>query len=108
MFLLHQDLEYVLHTASPFKQTWADAVQDMLDPAIQGTLQTLRSIKAHAAHVKRVVVLSSIVTLMEPTESKHIDESLWNPVTRDAAISNPRLTYVGSKVWLPMSKFDFH
>ncbi|KAL8955431.1 MAG: hypothetical protein Q9183_006649, partial [Haloplaca sp. 2 TL-2023] len=98
VFDAHRDLDYVLHTASPFTQKWTDAVKEVLDPAIRGTLEMLRSIKAHAPSVKRVVLLSSFVTLMNPSGGiRAYDDSMWNPVTWDAAVANPRMTYTGSK-----------
>lgn len=99
VFVSHINLDYVLHTASPFTPKWADAVKEILDPAVKGTLETLRSIKAHAPRVKRVVLLSSFVTFMNPgAEIQVYDESMWNPVTWDAAVTDRRLTYTGSKV----------
>ncbi|KAL9622623.1 MAG: hypothetical protein Q9204_008013 [Flavoplaca sp. TL-2023a] len=98
-FAHHRDVDYVLHTASPFTQKWTDAVKEMLDPAVQGTVETLRSIKAHAPAVKRVIILSSFVAVMNPSGGVQVyDESMWNPVTWDAAVANPRLTYTASKV----------
>ena len=62
----------------------------------------LRSIKAHTPTVKRVVILSSFVTLMNLSDGiRTYDEAMWNPVTWDAAVANPRMTYSGSKVGQP-------
>jgi nucleoside-diphosphate-sugar epimerase len=94
----HNDLDYVLHTASPFTFQFKDAEADILRPAIQGTLETLQSVKAYAPKVKRVVLTSSIVTMMDAAHASEMDETRWNPVTWDAAVGNPRLTYIGSKV----------
>lgn len=107
VFVSHIDLDYVLHTASPFTPKWADAVKEILDPAVKGTLETLRSIKAHAPRVKRVVILSSFVTFMNPAaEIQVYDESMWNPVTWDSAVTNRGLTYTGSKVSQTREVFD--
>ncbi|KAL8993293.1 MAG: hypothetical protein Q9169_006454 [Polycauliona sp. 2 TL-2023] len=108
VFTAHGDLDYVLHTASPFTQKWTDAVKEVLDPAIQGTIETLRSIQAHAPSVKRVVILSSFVTLMNPSGGVQVyDESMWNPVTWEASVANPRLTYTGSKTLAEKAAWDF-
>ena len=99
VFISHHDFDYVLHTASPFTQKWEDAVKEILDPAVKGTVETLRSINAHAPTVKRVVILSSFVTLMNPTaQIQMYDESMWNPVTWGSAVTDRRFTYTGSKV----------
>ena len=107
IFYSHRDFDFVLHTASPFTQKWVDAVKEILDPAVKGTVETLRSIKAHAPTVKRVVILSSFVTLMNPLAGIQVyDESMWNPVTWDAAVSDRRFTYTGSKVSQPGGVFQ--
>lgn len=108
IFQTHQDITYVLHTASPFIQQWQDAAADVLEPAIEGTKQTLRSIHANAPGVKRVVILSSFVTFMVPPAADDkaamvYDGSTWNPVTWEAAVAQPRLTYTGSKVSGPLT-----
>lgn len=74
-------------------------MKDILEPALKGTVGTLESIKNHAPTVRRVIVLSSFAALINYiSPPKVYDETSWNPVTWDAAVSNPRLTYPGSKV----------
>ncbi len=74
---------------------------------MKGTVETLRSINAHAPTVKRVVILSSFVTLMNPSAEVQVyDESMWNPVTWDTAVADRRLTYTGSKASQPGDVFS--
>ncbi|KAI8264562.1 Ketoreductase azaE [Colletotrichum sp. SAR11_239] len=47
--------EAVIHTASPFSFSVADVQQDLLDPALNGTINILHAIKKSASYVKRVV-----------------------------------------------------
>jgi hypothetical protein len=47
--------EIVIHTASPFILTVTNPKRDLIDPAINGTIGILKSIKAGAPSVKRVV-----------------------------------------------------
>ncbi|CAH0039091.1 unnamed protein product [Clonostachys rhizophaga] len=92
------DLDYVIHTASPFLAKFEDPVLDVLEPAINGTVGILRAIKEHAPQVKRVVITSSFAAIVN-TESppKVYDESSWNPVTWDESLSDKSKTYRGSK-----------
>jgi nucleoside-diphosphate-sugar epimerase len=91
--------DYVIHTASPFPTTFADPVKDLLDPAIKGTTGILSAIKSYAPQVKRVVVTSSFASMAnEGSPPKIYDESSWNPVTWDEAVTQRSKAYRGSKV----------
>ncbi|XP_058082534.1 phenylacetaldehyde reductase-like [Magnolia sinica] len=52
----------VFHTASPFMHTADDPQADLIDPAVKGTLNVLRSC-AKSSSVKRVVVTSSTAAI---------------------------------------------
>ncbi|KQK04425.1 cinnamoyl-CoA reductase 1 [Brachypodium distachyon] len=53
--------ECVFHTASPFYHNVKDPKAELLDPAVEGTLNVLRSCKK--ASIKRVVVTSSMAAV---------------------------------------------
>lgn len=93
--------DYVAHTASPFHYEILDPVKDFLDPAIKGTTGLLKSAKAYAPTLKRVVITSSSAAILDPfNHAKVYDETHWAPWTvRDA--QNPETTYLTSKV-LPL------
>lgn len=94
--------DYVIHTASPFHNNFADPIEGILDPAVKGTTGILRAIKAFAPEVKRVVVTSSFAAIVNmAAHPKVYDETSWNPVTWDEAVSDRSLTYRGSKVRHP-------
>lgn len=57
--------EAVIHTASPFHFNAKDIKKDLIDPAVIGTTGILKSIKASAPTVKRVVVTSSFATIVD-------------------------------------------
>ena len=57
-----QGCDYVMHVASPFWIANPKNESDMLTPAVEGTLRVLRA--AQKAQVKRVVLTSSIVSMM--------------------------------------------
>lgn len=97
----------VLHTASPYSMTVADAKRDLLDPAVNGTLTVLQSVvkanktaaaaaaapaaaaaadgKAAAAAppaVRRVVLTSSVAAITDSPESDHTyTEADWNKLS---------------------------
>ena len=56
-----QSVEYVLHIASPFPLYEPEKEDDLIIPAVQGTLRVLRA--AHKAGVKRVVQVSSVAAI---------------------------------------------
>lgn len=73
-------------------------MKDFLDPAIKGTTGILKSIKAYAPSVKRVVITSSFAAIVNPdNHPKVYDESSWNPITWDEALDHSKV-YRGSKV----------
>jgi len=53
--------EYVIHTASPFKNVVEDPQRDLIDPALQGTTKVVSA--AIKAGVKRCVVTSSVAAV---------------------------------------------
>lgn len=66
--------KYAIHCASPNKQEADDPQKEIVDPAVEGILNFLRS--CHKADVKRVVVTSSIAAMMGC--GGKFDESCWN------------------------------
>jgi nucleoside-diphosphate-sugar epimerase len=90
--------QFVIHTASPYHFNIQDPIKDFLDPAIKGTTGILKSVKAHAPTVKRVVVTSSSATILNPlNHAKVYDETIWGTTTWEQAM-DPRLAYRASKV----------
>jgi nucleoside-diphosphate-sugar epimerase len=74
-------------------------VKGLLDPAINGTTGILRAIKVFAPQVKRVVITSSFAAIVNPaSHPKVYDESSWNPVTWNEAVTERAKAYRGSKV----------
>lgn len=87
-----------MHTASPYHDDIQDPVKDILDPAIKGTTGLLKSVKANAPTVKRLVLLSSSAAILNPKgHAKVYDETMWPPVTWEDAM-DPKSTYRCSKV----------
>jgi nucleoside-diphosphate-sugar epimerase len=53
--------DYVVHTASPFPLVTPRDEQELIKPAVEGTLSVLRA--CHTHKVKRVVITSSIAAI---------------------------------------------
>lgn len=111
----HSDLgipQLTKTAASPFHFNWTDAKSELLDPAIVGTTSILKAIKKSAPGVKRVVVTSSLVSVIsvaglhEP--GKVFDESDWNPLTYEDGLSGDKGTaYRVSKTVAERSAWKF-
>lgn len=57
------DITAVIHVASPFTGTVNDPKKDMLDPAIEGTMNVVRS--THNAGINRIIITSSFVAVFD-------------------------------------------
>jgi dihydroflavonol-4-reductase len=69
--------QYVIHTASPYETDVEDPQRDLIDPAVQGTLNVLRA-AAKSPTVKRVVLTSSFAAITDEPDGSLLDESDWN------------------------------
>ncbi|PYH40460.1 SDR family oxidoreductase [Aspergillus saccharolyticus JOP 1030-1] len=98
-----KDVCGVIHTASPFALTVADNEKDLLQPAIQGTLNVLDSIAAHGTAVRRVVVTSSFAAILDLSQGLRpgyrYTEADWNPCTYEEAktTTDASVAYCASK-----------
>lgn len=94
----------VIHSASPFLFKDIKSNRDFLDPAVKGTTEILKSVKAVAPNVKRVIVTSSFAAVgdlanPENMYGKMYTDDDWNPVSWDEAVesTNARVGYQASK-----------
>lgn len=73
-----QGMDALMHTASPFPLIQPKNPDDVVRPAVEGTLRALRAAKA--AGVERVVLTSSgaAVTNREPPADRPFDERDWS------------------------------
>jgi dihydroflavonol-4-reductase len=92
----------VFHTASPYVVDVADPQRDLIDPAVQGTLNVLRAC-ARASGIGRVVLTSSMAAVTDEPDSTHVlTEADWN--TRSTLDRNP---YYLSKTLAERAAWDF-
>jgi nucleoside-diphosphate-sugar epimerase len=111
VFKTHPEIEAVIHTASPFHFNVEDPVKDMLDPAVIGTTNVLNAIKTYGPQVKKVVVTSSMVSVVD-RDAAHppgtvLTEDTWVQISWEDAKKGGALTYRGSKVFAEKALWDF-
>jgi len=96
------DCEYVIHMASPYAVDVKDPKKDLLDPALQGTLNVLSACQK-AGGVKRVVLTSSMAAITDEADSgKVFTEDDWNE--KSSLDRNP---YYYSKTEAEKAAWDF-
>ena len=107
-FSKYSDVDYIIHTASPYALDMDDPQKDLVDPAVHGTLSLLRAAST-SARVKRVVITSSLAAVTDsPDKTKVLTEADWN--TKSSLKRNP---YYYSKMqaekaaWKYMEDNDF-
>ena len=92
--------DYIMHVASPFAIANPKSEDEMIVPAVQGTLRALRAAQANG--VKRVVLTSSIVAMAGHMKTGTFDQNSWTDV--DA----PKLNiYSKSKTLAERAAWDF-
>ncbi|CAK1355358.1 unnamed protein product [Cercospora beticola] len=92
-----------------------ESVAELLDPAIIGTTGILRSIKAHAPSVRRVVITSSLAAMIHPWQGAWpgnypghtYTEADWNPITAEQAFQDPLCGYRFSKKQAEQAAWSF-
>jgi hypothetical protein len=114
--------ELVIHTASPCFLNAKDIrkvsalflhsisqltlIQEVIGPAVIGTVGILKAVQANAPSVTRVVITSSFVSvfdLSKGTRPGHVyTEKEWSTITLEEALSNPTIGYFGNyKISVP-------
>jgi dihydroflavonol-4-reductase len=92
----------VMHTASPYVLDVADPQRDLVDPAVDGTLNVL-SAAAREPSVRRVVLTSSFAAVTdEPDGTRVLTEADWNE--KSTLSRNP---YYYSKTLAERAAWDF-
>lgn len=94
----------LMHTASPFPIASPENEDDIIRPAVDGTLRALRAAKK--AGVKRVVLTSSVAAVYGsdlPAGVSEFDETMWTDVTHPVG----RVAYTKSKTLAEKAAWDF-
>jgi nucleoside-diphosphate-sugar epimerase len=91
-----------------------DNVRDLLDPAVKGTTEVLKSIQKNNPNVKRVVITSSFASIVDMDKGARsgytYTEKDWNPVTYETASNKDTdggVAYCASKTFAERAAYDF-
>lgn len=78
------DFDAVAHTSSPFHGN-ADDPQEIIGPAVKGTVSVLEAVQKYAPTVKRIVVTSSVAAIISPKDpgTYTFTEADWNDFSPD-------------------------
>ena len=107
-----QDVDGVIHTASPFTVEVEDNERDLLEPAIKGTTEIIQAVQTYAPQVKRVVITSSFASIIDLSLGNRpgyiYSEADWNPITYDQAkVADGPTAYCASKAFAERAAWDF-
>ena len=112
VFQAHPDIKYVQHTASPFHFQGEDAENDLIKPAINGTLSALFGAHKYGSNVKKIVITSSFAAMIQTPplfddHSKIYTSADWNNVTLEEGKQNMNVGYVASKALAEKAAWNF-
>jgi dihydroflavonol-4-reductase len=91
----------VLHMASPYTLESKDALKELVEPAVKGTLHALEAAAATPS-VKRVVLTSSMAAVTDEPDGRVLTEADWN--TKSSLTRNP---YYFAKAEAERAAWDF-
>lgn len=104
----------VFHLASPFVLQVKNNATDLLDPAINGTTELLKSIQKNNPNVKRVILTSSFASIIDMTKGKRpgytYTEEDWNPCSYEQAADQNTpgvVSYCASKALAEKAAWDY-
>ncbi|KAF9816374.1 hypothetical protein IEO21_04127 [Rhodonia placenta] len=105
-------VDAIEHTASPFHLK-ADEPDEIIVPAVRGTISMLESALAYGTSVKRVVVTSSCASILsfDPTPRIYTEKN-WNEQAIELVKSNgrnahPAIKYCASKTLAERAAWEF-
>ncbi len=99
-----QGIDVLLHTASPFPLASPKDENELIRPAVEGTMRALRAAKI--AGVKRVILTSSVASIYGcdlPAGVSAYDETMWTDVTHPVGSG----AYTKSKTLAEKAAWDF-
>jgi dihydroflavonol-4-reductase len=97
-------VDLLMHTASPFPIASPKDENELIRPAVDGTLRALKA--AHNAGVHRVILTSSMAAIYGcnlPAGKTEYDETLWTDVTHPIG----RVPYTKSKTLAEKAAWDY-
>ena len=97
-----KDCTYVIHTASPFPNSEPNDENELIKPAVNGTLFVLKACCQEGSMVKRVVLTSSVAAISGdvPIHDRTYTEKDWSDLSKISA-------YCKSKTLAEQAAWDF-
>lgn len=108
----HPEVDYIVHTASPFHFNTTNPEKDLLIPAKNGTLGILNAAKTYGPNVKKVVITSSFAAQsqfpkgFDYPEYTYTEKS-WNNVPYEEAVKSAPVGYSASKAFAEKAAWAF-
>jgi dihydroflavonol-4-reductase len=99
-----QGIDVLMHTASPFPLASPKDENELIRPAVEGTLRALKAAKK--SNVTRVILTSSVAAIYGrdlPAGISEYDETMWTDVTHPVG----RVAYTKSKTLAEKAAWDF-
>ncbi len=99
-----EGVDVLMHTASPFPLASPKDENDLIRPAVEGTLRALKA--AHGAGIKRVVLTSSVAAIYGndlPAGKTEFDETMWTDVNHVVG----SVPYTKSKTLAEKAAWDY-
>ena len=99
-----EGVDVLMHTASPFPIAQPKDENELIRPAVDGTLRALKA--AHKAGVKRVILTSSVAAIDGndfPTGKTSLDEEMWTDINHPLGNS----AYTKSKTLAEQAAWDY-
>jgi dihydroflavonol-4-reductase len=97
-------VDVLMHTASPFPLASPKDEDELIRPAVDGTLRALKAAKS--AGIKRVILTSSMAAIYGrelPAGASEYDETMWTDVTHSVG----RVAYTKSKTLAEKAAWDY-
>jgi len=98
------DVDYILHVASPYVIAEPRDPNEVITPAVEGTLRVLRFASEATVRPKRVVITSSSVAVMYGQEKTEYTDDDWSDVN---STKYPMNAYGKSKTLAERAAWDF-
>lgn len=105
----HPEVTVFLHTASPVIFNAKDRVQEVVVPAIQGTVGALKAASSQG-NIKHFVYTSSVAALHnlpQVDRGEKVTEDTWSEVTYEEADTSDNAAYTVSKKYAELAAWDY-
>ncbi|KAI5964577.1 GRP1 [Candida pseudojiufengensis] len=110
-FKKHNDIDYVIHSASPFTYTTSNPDKDLIEPALKGCKEILNSSYKNLKNLKRFIITSSDAAIYSNFDEKNnklkFDENSWNLTPRELGSNDPVTAYYISKSLAELETVNF-